>query len=51
MCKYHSVVKENVMENNTKYSLTYLLMPSDKHNLTTARARDFISSLINVTSS
>jgi len=28
--------------------LTYLLMPSDKHNLRTARARDLISSLINV---
>ena len=35
------------------YWLTYLLMPlpSDKHNLRTGRARDFISSLINVTSS
>jgi len=31
--------------------LTYLLMPSDNHNSRTARARDFISSLINVTSS
>ena len=27
--------------------LTYLLMPSDKHNSRTARARDLISSLIN----
>ena len=30
------------------YLLTYLLMPSDKHNLRTARAKDLISSLINV---
>jgi len=33
------------------YWLTYLLMPSDKHNSRMARARDLISSLINVTSS
>ena len=33
------------------YWLIYLLMPSDKHNLRTAGARDLISSLINVTSS
>ena len=31
--------------------LLYLLMPSGKHNLRTARATDLISSLINVTSS
>jgi len=31
--------------------LTYLLMPSDKHNSRTAWARDLISSLINVASS
>jgi len=31
--------------------LTDLLMPSDKHNLKTARDKDLISSLINVTSS
>ena len=31
--------------------LTYLLMPSDNHNSRTARARDFISSLINIASS
>ena len=30
---------------------TYLLMPSDKHNSRMARARDLISSLINVASS
>ena len=34
----------------TEYS-TYLLMPSDKHNLRTARATDLISLLINVASS
>ena len=33
------------------YLLTCLLMPSDKHNLRTAKARDLISSLINVASS
>jgi len=31
--------------------LTYLLMPSDKHNSRTARATDLISSLINAASS
>ena len=31
--------------------LTYLLMPSDKHNSRAARTRDLISSLINVASS
>ena len=31
--------------------LSYLLMPSDKHNSRTARARDLISSLINIASS
>ena len=33
------------------HSLTHLLIPSDKHNLITARARDLISSLINIASS
>ena len=32
------------------YWLTYLLMPSDKHNLRTARIRNLNSSLINVAS-
>ena len=33
------------------YLLIYLLMPSDKHNSRMARARDLVSSLINVASS
>ena len=33
------------------YLLIYLLMPSDKHKLRTARAKYLISSLINVASS
>jgi len=38
----------NFVFNTFFYWLTYLLMPSDKHNSRTARATHFISSLINV---
>ena len=40
-----------VLNGFTMYLLTYLLMPSDKHNSRTARARDLISSLISIASS
>ena len=46
---------KNLMQFSTNWltllTYVYLLMPSDKHNLRTARARDFISSLINAASS
>jgi len=35
--------------NSIAKTCTYLLMPSDKHNTRTARARDLISSLIDIT--